>query len=52
MTTTPNTHPNVMPYTVAPVLSRADIDALLAKLARGHISTQQEEYADLKRVLR
>ena len=32
-------------------LSAEEIDALLAKLARGHISTAQEEYADLKRIL-
>lgn len=38
-------------YQASAPLSADEIDMLLAKLARGHISTAQEEYADLKRVL-
>ena len=34
-----------------PMLSLSEIDMLLAKLARGHLSTGQEEYADLKKAL-
>ena len=33
------------------LLSSSEIDLLLNKLARGHLSTCQEEYADLKRAL-
>ena len=33
------------------ILSHSEIDFLLNKLARGHLSTCQEEYADLKKVL-
>ena len=32
-------------------LSSQEIDTLLAKLARGHIGTMQEEYAELKKML-
>ena len=33
------------------LLSSAEIDTLLDRLARGHLSTFQEEYADLKQAL-
>jgi hypothetical protein len=33
------------------LLSSAEIDTLLNRLARGHLSTLQEEYADLKQAL-
>lgn len=33
------------------LMTPAEIDTLLAKLARGHIGTMQEEYAELKKVL-
>lgn len=32
-------------------LSADEIENLLVKLARGHLSTMQEEYADLKKML-
>ena len=32
-------------------LSGSEIDTLLDRLARGHLSTFQEEYADLKQAL-
>jgi hypothetical protein len=38
-------------YQASMLLSPAEIDTLLAKLARGHIGTMQEEYAELKKVL-
>jgi hypothetical protein len=34
------------------ILSSIEIDGLIIKLAKGHLSTMQEEYADLKKVLR
>lgn len=33
------------------LLTPSEIDTLLDRLARGHLSTFQEEYADLKRAL-
>ena len=38
-------------YQPSTLLSTEEIDTLLAKLARGHIGTMQEEYAELKKVL-
>ncbi|MDB5490851.1 MAG: hypothetical protein JWO78_700 [Micavibrio sp.] len=38
-------------YQPPTLLSSEEIDTLLAKLARGHIGTMQEEYAELKKVL-
>ena len=35
----------------ARLLSNAEIASLLDRLARGHLSTFQEEYADLKQAL-
>lgn len=32
-------------------LSADEVESLLVKLARGHLSTMQEEYADLKKML-
>jgi hypothetical protein len=34
------------------LLSSAEIDTLLDRLARGHLSTFQEDYTDLKQALR
>ena len=42
---------NVSPFQRATLLSADEIENLLVKLARGHLSTMQEEYADLKKVL-
>ena len=42
---------NVSQFQPATLLSADEIENLLVKLARGHLSTMQEEYADLKRVL-
>lgn len=38
-------------FMAVPLLSPSEIEDLLKKLARGHISTMQEEYAALKKVL-
>lgn len=38
-------------YQAPALLSAEEVDTLLAKLARGHIGTMQEEYAALKKVL-
>ena len=48
-----NTAPptNVMPFQSVTPLSAAEIESLLIKLARGHLSTMQEEYAALKKML-
>ena len=42
---------NVMPFQSVTPLSAAEIENLLVKLARGHLSTMQEEYAALKKML-
>lgn len=42
---------NTTEFQSSPRLSADEIDSLLVKLARGHLSTMQEEYADLKKML-
>lgn len=42
---------NTVEFQPSRSLSADEIESLLVKLARGHISTMQEEYADLKKVL-
>ena len=42
---------NIFAFYASPRLSEDQIALLLKRLARGHISTQAEEYADLKRAL-
>lgn len=42
---------NTAEFQASKRLSADEIENLLVKLARGHLSTMQEEYADLKRML-
>jgi|GEM_PF-6210130 hypothetical protein len=42
---------NIIEFQSSQFLSAAEIDNLLVKLARGHLSTMQEEYADLKKMI-
>ncbi len=42
---------NTAEFQASKLLSSDEIDSLLVKLARGHLSTMQEEYADLKKML-
>ena len=45
-----STHANAV-HSHGSRLSGSEIDTLLDRLARGHLSTFQEEYADLKQAL-
>lgn len=40
---------NIIEFQSSRSLSADEIESLLVKLARGHLSTMQEEYADLKK---
>lgn len=42
---------NIIEFQSSRSLSADEIESLLVKLARGHLSTMQEEYADLKKML-
>ncbi len=42
---------NTAEFQASKRLSADEIESLLVKLARGHLSTMQEEYADLKKML-